>query len=169
MSRQDKLKTGMAAALKAANYSPWNGDHRYSLSKPVTTLSVKTVKAKKAKSVEIDPAAATMAAESQKFIETPKVAPSFPAVFGRFIVHVDAPTIIANRDTGSNNPVVVVRRFDDLETKIMCREAIFSSPTRMCHRPNRPLPGTNGRGVSWAETDGPITIVTDDADPFVIV
>jgi hypothetical protein len=40
-------------------------------------------------------------------------------------------------------------------------------PTRMVHRPTTPVPGTNGRGVSFVETDADLTLYVDAGEDHV--
>lgn len=109
--------------------------------------------------------------QAPRQIEGGPAAPRAPVpvpIFGHFIVHVDAPTIIKNRDTGSFDPVVLVRRADDLSNPLFFREVYWNSPTKLVHKANMPLPGTNGRGVAWMETDGPLTCIKDGEKPVVL-
>lgn len=76
----------------------------------------------------------------------------------KYCIHVHGPTLESNRAKGENKPVVVVRERRAPEVMIFCRDVDVQGHCRTVHKPETPLPGTNGRAVCWVETDGPIII-----------
>lgn len=90
--------------------------------------------------------------------------PMMKKVFGKRVIHVAAPVLMRNRAEGRNDPVIAVRNVaTDWATDVVyARKVEWNGPTLMCHRPTTPIPGTNGRGVAFIETDAPITVFTDD-------
>lgn len=96
------------------------------------------------------------------------VANKCPPIFGRFIVHVDGPTLDANRRDGVNRMIVAVRRSAAPTKKVMCREVRWDGPSRVVDRQNHPIPGTKGRAVSWVETDAPLTVMMDNQRETVL-
>jgi len=99
-----------------------------------------------------------------------EVGPLVQPIFGRFVIHVAAPVLIRNRQEGRRDPVIAVRSAETnwAEDVIFCRRVEWNGPSRMVHRPPTPIPGTNGRGVAFVETDSPLTLYTDDAEPIVL-
>ncbi|WP_298962344.1 hypothetical protein [uncultured Methylobacterium sp.] len=91
-------------------------------------------------------------------------------ILGGFVIHVAAPVLMKNRAEGRNDPVIAVRRaHNDWATDVIfARKVEWSGPTRMVHRPTTPVPGTNGRGVSFVETDADLTLYVDGAEPMVL-
>jgi len=107
-------------------------------------------------------------------VMTPKpgiVAPPMTRpILGAFVIHVAAPVLMKNRAEGRKDPVIAVRRAhtnwaDDV---IFARKVEWNGPSRMVHRPTTPVPGTNGRGVSFVETDADLTLYLDGAEPMVL-
>lgn len=80
----------------------------------------------------------------------------------KIAMHVHGPSMQRNHATGANHPVVCIRPADDLELAVIVREAFIVGPSSFVHRPGQPLPNTDGRAVSWVETDSPVWISTDD-------
>lgn len=95
--------------------------------------------------------------------------PMTQRIRGKFIIHVAAPVLMRNRQEGRDDPVIAVRLAFDWENSVMfCRKVEWTGPTRMVHRPTTPIPGTNGRGISFIETDSPLVIFNDDHAPTVL-
>jgi hypothetical protein len=96
------------------------------------------------------------------------VAKECPPIFGRFIVHIDGPSLDANRRDGINRMLVAVRRSEDPTKKVLCREVRWNGPSRVVDRQNHPIPGTNGRAVSWVETDADLVVTMDNQRETVL-
>lgn len=86
-------------------------------------------------------------------------------VRGDLVVHLDVPTLKKNREDGGDRPVIAVRKPPTLEEPIYAREAYWNGPSRILHRPTTPIPGTNGRGAAFVETDADVVIFNSDHGP----
>lgn len=97
-------------------------------------------------------------------------APMFDWIRGRRVIHVAAPVLSNNRKTGANDPVIAVRNVetDWASDVIFCRRVEWNGPSRLCHRPTTPIPGTNGRGVAFVETDAVLTLYVDGRPPIIL-
>lgn len=93
-----------------------------------------------------------------------KLKPMSKPVLGKWVIHVAAPVLLKNRAENRDDPVIAVRNVStNWETDVIyCRKAEWEGPTLMCHRPTTPIPGTNGRGIAFVETDAKITAYTDN-------
>jgi hypothetical protein len=89
---------------------------------------------------------------------------------GKWVIHVAAPVLMRNRKEGRDDPVIAVRSAEtDWATDVVfCRRVEWRGPTRMVHRPTTPIPGTDGRGVCFVETDAPLTLYRDGEAPIVM-
>ncbi|TXM69652.1 hypothetical protein [Methylobacterium sp. WL120] len=98
------------------------------------------------------------------------VNPMTKPILGGFVIHIAAPVLMKNRQEGRNDPVIAVRKaFTNWATDVVfARKVEWSGPTRMVHRPSTPIPGTNGRGVAFLETDADLTLYVDGQDPIVL-
>jgi hypothetical protein len=107
-------------------------------------------------------------------VMTPKpdmvVNPMTKPILGAFVIHIAAPVLMKNRAEGRNDPVIAVRQaYTNWATDVhFARRVEWSGPTRMVHRPTTPVPGTNGRGVAFLETDAELTLFMDDREPMVL-
>jgi hypothetical protein len=107
-------------------------------------------------------------------VMTPKegqvVNPMTKPILGAFVIHIAAPVLMKNRAEGRNDPVIAVRQaYTNWATDVhFARRVEWSGPTRMVHRPTTPVPGTNGRGVAFIETDAELTLFMDDREPLVL-
>lgn len=93
---------------------------------------------------------------------------SLPSMIrGNRVVHLDVPTLKRNRAEGRDAPVIAVRFPPDLslEKAVFVREAHWSGPSRILHRPTTPIPNTNGRGAAFVETDSKILVLRDGLTP----
>lgn len=94
---------------------------------------------------------------------SPPTPASFGPHFGRLIVHYDVPT---HRKAMAENKkdfwAVAVRKGDNPNDVTFTYEASWNGPTRLLHRPTSPIPGTNGRGNCYCETDVPVFVMTRD-------
>jgi hypothetical protein len=102
--------------------------------------------------------------------EARPIAPMFNPILGAFVIHIAAPVLMRNRREGRNDPVIAVRSaFTDWANDVVfCRKVEWSGPTRMVHRPTTPIPGTEGRGVAFVETDAKLTLTVDGREPIVL-
>lgn len=96
--------------------------------------------------------------------------PTTARIRGKWVIHIAAPVLIRNRKEGRNDPVIAVR---SVETNwatdvIFCRKVEWDGPTRMVHRPTTPIPGTDGRGVCFVETDADLTLYFDQPEPRIL-
>lgn len=91
-------------------------------------------------------------------------------IMGKWVIHIAAPVLIKNRAEGRNDPVIAIRSAgsDWAKDVIFARKVEWSGPTRMVHRPTTPIPGTNGRGISFIETDAVLTAYVDGRPPIVL-
>jgi hypothetical protein len=107
-------------------------------------------------------------------VMTPKpdmvVNPMTKPILGAFVIHIAAPVLMKNRAEGRNDPVIAVRQaYTNWATDVhFARRVEWSGPTRMVHRPTTPVPGTNGRGVAFLETDAELTLFMDGREPMVL-
>lgn len=107
-------------------------------------------------------------------VMTPKpdmvVNPMTKPILGAFVIHIAAPVLMKNRAEGRNDPVIAVRQaYTNWATDVhFARRVEWSGPTRMVHRPTTPVPGTNGRGVAFLETDSELTLFMDGREPLVL-
>lgn len=94
--------------------------------------------------------------------------PMMQPILGGFVIHIAAPVLIRNRKEGRNDPVIAVRKaFTNWASDVVfARKVEWSGPTRMVHRPSTPVPGTEGRGVAFIETDADLTLFIDNAPPM---
>lgn len=72
------------------------------------------------------------------------------------IIHVDQATIKRNRDTGSNDPPVIVRTYKGSKR---AQTATIHGPSEVKHSPHKPI--KSGARV-WIETKAPVTVEPDD-------
>lgn len=91
-------------------------------------------------------------------------------ILGAFVIHIAAPVLAKNRKEGRNDPVIAVRMaHSNWATDVMfARKVEWNGPSRMVHRPSTPIPGTEGRGVSFVETDADVTVYLDHEEPIVL-
>lgn len=91
-------------------------------------------------------------------------------ILGAFVIHIAAPVLAKNRKEGRNDPVIAVRRAHSnwATDVVFARKVEWNGPSRMVHRPSTPIPGTEGRGVSFVETDAPVTVYLDNEEPIVL-
>lgn len=99
-----------------------------------------------------------------------KAPPMTAHILGAFVIHIAAPVLIKNRQEGRNDPVIAVRRAHSnwATDVVFARRVEWTGPTRMVHRPSTPVPGTNGRGVAFVETDADVICHIDNAEPLVL-
>jgi hypothetical protein len=91
-------------------------------------------------------------------------------ILGAFVIHIAAPVLAKNRKEGRNDPVIAVRRAHTnwATDVVFARKVEWNGPSRMVHRPSTPIPGTEGRGVSFVETDADVTVYLDNQEPIVL-
>jgi hypothetical protein len=106
----------------------------------------------------------TMDAVSPASRQHVSLRPMTQPILGGFVIHIAAPVLMRNRKEGRNDPVIAVRKaFTNWATDVVfARRVEWNGPTRMVHRPSTPIPGTEGRGVSFVETDADVTVWLDD-------
>ena len=80
----------------------------------------------------------------------------------KYAIHVSAPRLTENRETGSNKPVVMFRERDNLRKIVYARGVVINAPCHTVHDEKHPLPGTKKRAVCWVETDGPVVVYTEN-------
>jgi hypothetical protein len=112
----------------------------------------------------------TMDAVSPASRQHTSLRPMTLPILGGFVIHIAAPVLMRNRKEGRNDPVIAVRKaYTNWATDIVfARRVEWNGPTRMVHRPSTPIPGTEGRGVSFVETDADVTVYLDDQEPMVL-
>jgi hypothetical protein len=81
------------------------------------------------------------------------------------VVHIVAKNLVANREKGTNLPLVGIRRVADLDRHIVVRHVNILGPSTLVHRPELPLPGTDGRAICVMWTDAALEVFVDAGQP----
>ncbi len=68
------------------------------------------------------------------------------------IINVDAPTLRDNLDNGDKKPMVRVRPADHPEELEVFHGVSINGPCEIFPTFEKPLPGTNGRGICYVTT-----------------
>jgi hypothetical protein len=77
------------------------------------------------------------------------------------IVHVVAKVLRQNMDTGSDKPMIGVRRSVNPEEVTLYRHVEMLGPSVLFHTPDDPLPDTDGRGICYIQTTAALRVYVD--------